>query len=104
MTYNPQNSDSFFPHGYKTLTNGTFIFGGILILLAILIFAYPMLIAYFISGMILLAGVVTLTIGWKLRRARENISSAERWEAPTFVDTNKEYRTRPSTSGGLCDL
>jgi hypothetical protein len=94
MTYNPLNSDRFFSQGYKTLTNGTFIFGGILFLLAILIFAYPMLIAYFIAGMILLAGVATLTLGWKLRRARENISSTERWEAPTFVDANKEYRTR----------
>ncbi len=87
--YNPF-LDRTFSQGHKTLTWGTFFFGGTLFLLAVLIFAYPALIAYFFAGVILLAGVTALAVAWKLWRFRENISRIEQWP----VDNNDRYRTR----------
>ena len=90
MNYNNPFSDRNFSQGHKTLTWETFVFGGILFLFAVLIFAYPALIAYFFSGIILLAGIFTLTIAWKLWRFRENVSRIEQWP----VDNNGINRTR----------
>ena len=90
MTYNNPFSDRIFAQGHKTLTWGTFVFGGTLFLLAVLIFAYPALIAYFFAGIILLAGIVTLTVAWKLWWFRENVSRIEQWSG----DNNGINRTR----------
>ena len=90
MNYNNPFSDSNFSQGHKTLTWGTFVFGGTLFLLAVLIFAYPALIAYFFAGIILLAGIVTLTVAWKLWWFRENVSRIEQWSG----DNNGINRTR----------
>ena len=79
MNYNNLFSDRNFSQGHKTLTWGTFVFSGTLFLLAILIFTYPTLIAYFFAGIILLAGILTLTVAWKLWWFRENISRIEQW-------------------------
>ena len=79
MNYNNLFSDRTFSQGHKTLTWGTFVFGGTLFLLAVLIFAYPALIAYFFAGIILLAGIVTLNVAWKLWWFRENVSRIEQW-------------------------
>ena len=79
MNYNNPFSDKNFSQGHKTLTWGTFVFGGTLFLLAVLIFAYPALIAYFFAGIILLAGIVTLTVAWKLWRFRKNVFRIEQW-------------------------
>lgn len=92
MSYNNPFSDRFFFQGHKTLTYGTFVFGGILFLLALLIFAYPALIAYFFAGIILVAGISTLTVAWKLWRIRKNVSRLEQWERP--VNFDNDYRTR----------
>ena len=91
MTYNNPFSDKFFSQGHRTLTQGTFIFGGILFLLAILIFAYPMLIAYFIAGVILLVGTVVLTLGWKLWQVRDNISHMDYRETPVSFNRRTIY-------------
>ena len=90
MIYNNPFSDRIFAQGHKTLTWGTFVFGGTLFLLAVLIFAYPALIAYFFAGIILLAGIVTLTVAWKLWWFRENVSRIEQWSG----DNNGINRTR----------
>ena len=79
MTYNNPFSYRIFSQGHKTLTWGTFVFGGTLFLLAVLIFAYPALIAYFFAEIILLAGILTLTVAWKLWWFRENVSRIEQW-------------------------
>lgn len=89
MTYNNPFSSSFFSQSHKTITWGTFVLGGALFLLAVLIFAYPTLIAYFFAGVILLAGITALVVAWKLWRFRENISRIEQW--PT---DNNRYQTR----------
>ena len=90
MNYNNPFSDKNFSQGHKTLTWGTFVFGGTLFPLAVLIFAYPTLIAYFFAGIILLAGILTLTVAWKLWWFRENVSRIEQW----LVDNNGINRIR----------
>lgn len=90
MSYNNPFSNSFFSHSHKTLTWGTFIFGGALFLLAVLIFAYPALIAYFFAGVMLLAGILILSVAWKLWQFRNNVSRIEHW----LVNNNEGYKTR----------
>jgi hypothetical protein len=90
MNYNNPFSDRNFFQGHKTRTWETFVFGGTLFLLAALIFAYPTLITYFFAGIILLAGILTLTVAWKLWWFRENISRIE--QCP--VDNNRINGTR----------
>ncbi|MBT3877136.1 MAG: hypothetical protein HOF68_13955 [Nitrospina sp.] len=82
MFYNSPISNRFFSPSHKTLTQGTFVFGGILFFLAILIFAYPMLIVYFIAGLILLTGVSVLTVAWKLLQVKKSVSQVEYRETP----------------------
>jgi hypothetical protein len=85
MIYNNPFSES-----HKTLTWGTFIFGGALFFLAIVIFAYPALIAYFFAGIILLTGISALAMSWKLWRFSKDISSINQWEEKP-VDNNSGY-------------
>ena len=92
MINNNPFTDKFFLQGHKALTQGTFIFGGILFLLAVLIFTYPTLIAYFIAGVILLAGISVLTVAWKLWRFREQVSRLENGEL--HINRYKDCRTR----------
>ena len=66
MYYNNNLPDNIFAIGHRNLTLGTVLLGGLLFLLAIMIFTYPALIAYFIAAMILLAGLSVLAISWKL--------------------------------------
>ena len=77
MNYNNPFSDRNFSQDHNTRTWETFVFGGTLFLLAVLIFAYPTLIAYFFAGIFLLAGIVTLNVAWKLWWFYENISRIE---------------------------
>ncbi|MBT3920995.1 MAG: hypothetical protein HOF21_00305 [Nitrospina sp.] len=86
MFYNDPISNRIFSQSHRTLTQGTFIFGGILFFLAILIFAYPMLIVYFIAGLILLAGISVLTIAWKLWQVRKSVSQFEYRETPLSIN------------------
>jgi hypothetical protein len=92
MIYNNPFSERFFSQSHKTLTWGTFIFGGALFLLAIVIFAYPALIAYFFAGVILLTGISALATSWKLWRFSKDISRINQWEEKPF-DNNSGYRT-----------
>ena len=92
MIYNNPFSERFFSQSHKTLTWGTFIFGGALFLLAIVIFAYPALIAYFFAGVILLTGISVLTASWKLWRFSKEISSINQGDEKP-VDNNSGYRT-----------
>lgn len=76
--------DDFFTRGHRTLTWGTVALGSLLFLLALMIFAYPALIAYFIAAMILLAGLSALAIGWKLWRFRNEIIKLDKFEDDPF--------------------
>ena len=91
MNYNNPFSDRNFSQGHKTLTWGTFVFGGTLFLLAVLIFAYPALIAYFFAGAILLTGISVLAASLKLWRFSKDISRIEHWRKPD--DNNSEYQS-----------
>ena len=78
MYYNNNFSDNFFARGHRTLTWGTVFLGGLLFFLAIMIFVYPALIAYFIAAMILFAGLSVLAISWKLWRFRNGITKLDK--------------------------
>ena len=92
MSYNNSFSERFLSKGHKTLTWGTFFLGGALFLLAMVIFAYPALIAYFFAGVILLTGISALAASWKLWRFSKDISRINQWEEKP-VDDNSGYRT-----------
>ena len=91
MIYNNPFSERFFSQRHKALTWGTFTFGGALFLLAIIIFAYPALIAYFFAGGILLTAISVLAASWKLWRFSKDISRIEHWRKPD--DNNSEYQS-----------
>ena len=78
MYYNNNLPDNIFARGHRNLTLGTVLLGGLLFLLAIMIFTYPALIAYFIAAMILFAGLSVLTIGWRLWRFRNEITKLDK--------------------------
>ncbi len=96
MYYNNNFPDNFFAKGHRTLTWGTVLLGGLLFLLAIMIFAYPALIAYFIAAMILLAGLSVLAISWKLWRFRNEITKLDKdgsihYKSPGTSQTHYTY-------------
>ena len=91
MIYNNPFAGRIFYQSHNILRRWwTFVFGGTLFLLAVLIFAYPALIAYFFAGVILLTGVNALAVAWKLWRFSENISRIKQWPS----DNNSRYQTR----------
>ncbi|MBC8284524.1 MAG: hypothetical protein H8E32_11975 [Nitrospinae bacterium] len=92
MYYNNNFSNSFFTKGHRTLTWGTVLLGAMLFFLAILIFVYPALIAYFIAAIILFAGLSALAIGLKLWQFRNEVTKLERMDDEPF-----HYRS-PGTS------
>jgi hypothetical protein len=96
MYYNKSFPDIFFSRGHRTLTWGTVILGGLLFLLAIMIFIYPALIAYFIAAMILFAGLSVLAISWKLWRFRNEITKLDKddsfhYKPPGTNQTHSTY-------------
>ena len=91
MIYNNTFSERFFSQRHKALTWGTFTFAGALFLLAIIIFAYPALIAYFFAGAILLTAISVLATSLKLWRFSKDISRIEHWRKPD--DNNSEYQS-----------
>ena len=84
MHFNNNISSSFLTKCYRTVTWGTILLGTVLFLLALLIFAYPALIAYFIAAVILFAGFSALAIGWKLWRLRNKITKIEKIDYDPF--------------------
>ena len=86
MFANNQFSNEFFSLGNKTL--GVFVFGGALLLLSILIFFFPALIAYFIAGVLLLTAISVLMVAWKLWRLRKQFSDFEDFS----VHNREDYR------------
>ena len=97
MHFNNNISSSFLTKGHRTLTWGTILLGAALFFLALLIFAYPALIAYFIAAVILFAGFSALAIGWKLWRLRNKITKIEKIDYDPFFyripETHHSYFT-----------
>ena len=97
MHFNNNISSSFLTKGHRTLTWGTILLGNVLFILALLIFAYPALIAYFIAAVILFAGFSALAIGWKLWRLRNKITKIEKIDYDPFFyrapETHRNYFT-----------
>ncbi len=97
MHFNKNISSSFSTKGHRTLTWGTIVLGTILFLLALLIFAYPALIAYFIAAVILFTGFSALAIGWKLWRLRNKIKKLDKIDYDPFFyrkpETHRNYFT-----------
>ena len=88
--------DNIFVRGHHSLTLGTVLLGGLLFLLAIMIFAYPALIAYFIAVMILFAGLSVLVISWKLWQYRNKITKLDKddsfhYKSPGTIQTYFTY-------------
>lgn len=86
------NDNSFFAKGRQTLAWGAFLFGAMLFFLAILIFAYPALIAYFIAAIILFVGVSALAMGWKLWQLRNGVAKLDKFDGEPFRYRSPETR------------
>ena len=86
MYYNNKFPESFLKKGHSKVTWGTVLLGSVFFFLAIFIFAYPALIAYFIATIILFAGLFTLAIGWKLWQLRNAINKLDRLEVEPFYN------------------
>ena len=94
MYFNNNIPSSFLKKGHKTLIVGTILFGTVLFLLALLIFAYPALIGYFIAGIILFAGFYTLAIGWKLWQLKNEVTKLGK------IDDDTSFYRIPETHRG----
>ena len=90
MHFNNNISSSFLTKGHRILTWGIIMLGAALFLLALLIFAYPALIAYFIAAVILFAGFSALTIGWKLWLLRNKIKKLDKIDYDPFFYSTPE--------------
>ena len=94
MHFNNNISSPFLTKRHRTVTWGTILLGAALFLLALLIFAYPALIAYFIAAVILFAGFSALAIGWKLWRLGNKITKFEKIDYdPFFYRTPETHRS-----------
>ena len=97
MHFENNISNSFLTKSHRTLTWGIVFLGTVLFLIALLIFAYPALIAYFIAAVILFAGFSALAIGWKLWRLRNKITKIEKIDYDPFFyripETHHSYFT-----------
>jgi hypothetical protein len=70
------DNKDIFEEGYKSLQKGILLFGGSLVVLAILIFVFPALIGY------MFAGAAILAVGWKVWRFKKHISDSEEGPKP----------------------
>lgn len=70
------NNKDIFEEGYKSLQRGLLVFGGSLVVLAILIFMFPALIGYIFAGFILFFGAAILAVGWKVWRFKKHLSES----------------------------
>jgi len=84
------NSKDIFEEGYKTLQKGILLFGGSLVVLAILIFLFPALIGYMFAAFILLAGAAVLTVSWKVWRLKQHLAGKEEWSKPVSASFKTE--------------
>ncbi len=84
------NHKDIFDEGYKSMQKGILLFGGSLVVLAILIFLFPALIGYMFAAFILLAGATILMVGWKAWRFKKHLDSKEEWSKPMTADFKTE--------------
>ena len=87
-----RNSDhrDIFDEGYKSLQKGILLFGGSLVVLAILIFMFPALIGFIFATFILLGGAAVLAVGWKVWRFKKHLASSGEWSKPMTADFKTE--------------
>ena len=84
-----------FEEGYLTLQKGILLFGGSLVLLAILIFTFPALIGYMFAAFILLAGAAFLTVSYKVWRFKQQMESKDGQPlSATFETEGPHYKKR----------
>ncbi len=79
--HNSNNKD-IFEEGYKSLQRGLWVFGGSLVVLAVLIFMFPALIGYIFAAFILFAGTAILAVGWKVWRFKKRLESSGKEPEP----------------------
>ncbi|MDH5761662.1 MAG: hypothetical protein OEZ51_01660 [Nitrospinota bacterium] len=84
------NHKDIFDEGYKSLQKGILLFGGSLVMLAILIFLFPALIGFIFAAFILLAGTAILAVGWKVWRFKKHLGSSEEWSKPVTASFRTE--------------
>ncbi|MCZ6513470.1 MAG: hypothetical protein O6857_06030 [Nitrospinae bacterium] len=86
---NPDNRD-IFHEGYQSLQKGILLFGGSLVVLAILIFMFPALIGFIFATFILLGGAAILAVGYKVWRLKKHFGSSEEWSKPVTASFRTE--------------
>ena len=86
---NHENRD-IFDEGYKSLQKGILLFGGSLVVLAMLIFMFPALIGFIFATFILLGGAAILTVGYKVWRFKQHLAAKEEWPKPMTADFKTE--------------
>ncbi len=79
MNQNWGYSDDIIDQGYKSLRKGVFLIGAFLTTLAVLIFAFPTLIAFIIAFFILFAGVSALVMSYRIWKLKDQARPIE-WE------------------------
>ena len=84
------NHKDIFDEGYRSLQKGLLLFGGSLVVLAILIFMFPALIGFMFAAFILLAGAAVLAVGWKVWQFKKHLSSSGEWSKPMSADFKTE--------------
>jgi hypothetical protein len=95
--FDRKTNKDIFEEGYKSLQKGIVLFGGSLVVLAILIFLFPALIGYMFAAFILFAGAAILTVGWKVWRVKKHLGSSEEWSIPvtaSFKTEGPNYKRR----------
>ena len=84
MYFKNNFTNSFLTTEYRTITLGIFLFGAVLFFLGILIFAYPILIAYFIGAIIICSGLSALFAGWRLWKFKNEIANLDKFDDESF--------------------
>lgn len=83
-------SKDIFDQGYLALRRGVFILGGALVALAVLIFLFPMLIAFIFAAVILFAGISALVLGYKIWKLKNQVRPFEWIDDATPIDIDIE--------------
>ncbi|MFQ5481720.1 MAG: hypothetical protein ACE5ER_03085 [Nitrospinaceae bacterium] len=70
-------NEDWFSQGYRSLLGGILVLGTALVLLGVLIFAFPELIAFLAAAMILTAGGLFLYWAYQIWKLRKHVETVE---------------------------